>query len=211
MLHILRRLLASSRWAGGSPSRLFRPVHPPDIFCFACGCGHEARRCYPGRTLCAAGRARPAGLSQRYCRIWCSARPTGGYLLGFIPAAFSPVSRMSPSCGAPYRGSCLCCRAHPPLRRGMADCFYGHGAGRCFIIGMAVFVPGEAVKAAPCTWSGDSCHDHHPWAPVLVPCHRYPEIAPGITSMIGPNGSGKSRLLKSVRVSQNRRAAAARG
>ena len=58
--------------------------------------------------------------------------PTGGYLLGFIPAALlAGLAYESGVAAAPDRGASVCCRAHSPVWHGMADGFHGNGPGCC--------------------------------------------------------------------------------
>ena len=73
----------------------------------------------------------------------------------------------------------------------------GMAPAAALIIGMAVFLPGEAVKVGAVYLVGRRA------AMIAIRELRYRclaidalEIAPGITSMIGPNGSGKSTFLK---------------
>ena len=63
-------------------------------------------------------------------------RPTGGYLIGFIPAALI-VGFAYESASPAYRiaGARRCLAPYPPVRRGMADRLHGYGPGRRVLTG----------------------------------------------------------------------------
>ncbi len=74
--------------------------------------------------------------------------PTGGYLIGFIPAAFLAGVAWE-SDGLIRRIAGLCCVAVLILLCGVAWLMAtsGMALGAAFILGLVIFLPGEAAKA----------------------------------------------------------------
>ncbi len=74
--------------------------------------------------------------------------PTGGYLIGFIPAAFLAGVAWE-SDGLIRRIAGLCCAAVLILLCGVAWLMAtsGMALGAAFILGLVIFLPGEAAKA----------------------------------------------------------------
>ena len=104
--------------------------------------------CYPGYVICSTWCARPAGLSQRCCRLWCSSRAYRGVPDRVYPAAFiAGIAWESDS--AIRRIAGLFSAAVFILLCGVAWLIVSSGMSLvpAIILGMAIFVPGEVAKA----------------------------------------------------------------
>ncbi len=124
--------------------------------------------------------------------------PTGGYLIGFIPAALIVGFAYESVSPARQDRRARCCLApYPPVRCCMADRLHGNGPG-CRVHSRDGNLPPRGSgkdrgrvpdRAAPAMISFENVRYRRLFIDSLT-------IAPGVTSIIGPNGSGKSTFLK---------------